>query len=77
MTSRIRIIAPVDRPRSRNGIAWTSTDVSPRSISSVTGTRSRVGIVGGVLVESDLRSSTPWVYEWIPMRCRELIALGS
>ncbi len=38
VTSRTKIIAPVERRCSRSGMAWMSTEVSPRSISSVIGT---------------------------------------
>ena len=57
-------------------MAWMSTDVSPRSISSVTGTRSRYAVSAASWSKPISASCSPCVYEWMPMRCRELIAFG-
>ncbi len=57
-------------------MAWTSTDVSPRSISSVTGTRSRYAVSAASSSKPISPSWTPWVYEWMPIRCSELMAFG-
>ncbi len=76
LTSRTSTTAPSGSAPSRIGMARTTSEVSPRSISSITGARRANALWTAVSSKPTSASRRSRTLAWMPKRCRADMAFG-